>query len=290
MTDRTNGSNRKSTVVRLLLATGVIALLALAVGLFAARHGQSRQNGRDRTAIALADKVAAALQRYAGHHGGAYPGGITGYWPNIVEHLGPESEWPVKPAPVIFKAWAGDEGDNIHGYSNEKGSIYQLIFLAAGGTGKLYCRDPKGMTVISPVLLKAPGPWAGCPSTRIASPEENDKAAIALADKVAAALQRYAGHHGGAYPGGITGYWPNIVEHLGPESEWPVKPAPVIFKAWAGDEGDNIHGYSNEKGSIYQLIFLAAGGTGKLYCRDPKGMTVVRPALLKAPGPWDGCP
>ena len=274
----------------------VAVAVAILVGLAFAGYKERRQRGSDRTAIRLADQVVANLQHYAARHGGAYPAKINGYWPSIMGRLAPDNELPVKPPPGIFKTWAGDEGDAIHGYSDATGSTYQLIFRAVGGTGKIYCRDPQGLAPVAPSLLGKPGPWTGCPSStppaivaRI-SPDEADQTALKLADQLAANLQRYAARHGGAYPAKLNGYWPTIVQKLGPDSEWPVKPPPAIFKTWAGDEGDAIHGYSDATGSTFQLIFRAAGGTGKVYCRDPKGLAPVDARLFGTPGPWTGCP
>lgn len=140
-----------------------IATITLSLYAVAASHRRAQQIRRDAAAVEWADRVAVNLRRYADRHAGAYPPNISGYWPGIMVKLRPDNDWPAKPPPFIFKAWAGDEGENIQGYSDGEGSIYQLLFRAAGGTGKVYCRDPKGTTSVAPALLGKPGPWDGCP-------------------------------------------------------------------------------------------------------------------------------
>ncbi len=278
---------RQATRFRELAVAGGITVI-LVVLVWSIVYAQ--RLARDKVAIRTAERVATDLQHYAARHGGTYPQNIGGHWPGIMTRLEPDNELPVKPAPAIFKTWADDEGDYIQGYSDAHGSMYQLLFRVAGGTGKVYCRDPKGMGPVASSLFGTSGPWTGCPSTPVVSAKGYDKAAIELAAKVAANLQHYAARHGGAYPQNISGHWPSIMTKLAPDNELPVKPAPAIFKTWAEDEGDYIQGYSDANGSTYQLLFQAAGGTGKAYCRDPKGTAPVAPSLFGKPGPWAGCP
>lgn len=148
------------TLIELIVAMAIVMVLgAVAYASYAGFEAKSRDNA----AIGLADQLAANLAHYAALNNGAYPASLAGvWWATVINDLGSYAEFSNVTPPVIGSQPSGTAGSGLHVYTDSAGATFQVQFVAAGGTGAVYCRDPNGLATLSS-WNSSGGPWAGCP-------------------------------------------------------------------------------------------------------------------------------
>jgi len=148
-------TRRAFTLIELMVA---VSILSLAAAMLYPSYASTWQQANDKTAIGLADQLAANLQRYMGWTG-TYPASLpatrgSGGWTSVIQALGTYAELPSTIPPILASG-------NFQAYSNAAGSTFQIEFKASGGTGTAYCRAPNGLATIT--WSDSAGPWTGCP-------------------------------------------------------------------------------------------------------------------------------
>ena len=147
-------------MIELIVAIAIVMVLgAVAYASYVGFEAKSRDNA----AIAMADQLAANLAHYAALNNGAYPTGQAGYWwATVIGNLGSFAELPSAAPAIIGIQPGGAAGSGLHVYTDAAGTTFQIQFVAAGGTGTVYCRTPNGLGTLSSWNASG-GPWAGCP-------------------------------------------------------------------------------------------------------------------------------